>query len=246
MYENSRPSPHHPRTFKNPVVPPSITPLQHPAVPVLRTNSHRSIGTLPFPSVASSPSQTTTVHIHTHSSHPVHAGLQNQCKTPPITPLPTQHTSSPSQCTSPQNYSPLLNRNCSIPRTSSPAIHPKKSLLQAAVVDLTIVIRSNHQDSKQLICNLGEEFFSGLSTLSSSVEILKEAVASLPPKIEKKATNIDVAFGHIHDWIKAQINGNQLDHSSGDTIFPSTRAGYPYSSVVLMAIEKFMDMSNKE
>lgn len=156
-------------------------------------------------------------------------GIKPQSTPPPIVLLPPQHTSSPSQCTSPHNYYTLPSPNSSVPHTPDPAIHLEISLLHAAVVDLTNLIRSTDEDSKQMLCNLREEFSSSIYTLSTSVEVLTEAVTGPPAKKEKAyATDIEVALVHT-DWIKSHITRNLLDYPN----LPARLSSYSHRLVLL-------------
>lgn len=70
----------------------------------------------------------------------------------------------------------------------------------------------------------------------------------LLPDLHKKnnATDIDVALGHTHDWIKAEIARNQLGYKKVKNIFPSTNRGSSYTSALLLSLDKSMKMTTQE
>lgn len=94
------------------------------------------------------------------------------------------------------------------------------------MVELTNLIRSTHEHSKQVVSILRDEFYTALSTQTNSVEALMKAVTRLSHKKRKpKATEIDVALSHLHEWTKADVALNLLHCSKGIKIYPVNHLG---------------------
>lgn len=75
-------------------------------------------------------------------------------------------------------------------------------LLRSAILDFENIIKSNHEESKQVICNLGEEMCTELNTVSTVMQLLSEAVCLHKKKKRKTNSDLDVLLMTAADWIK--------------------------------------------
>lgn len=141
-------------------------------------------------------------------------------RTPPILPLSSPHSSSPTPGTTAHLYSPLPRR-IDTPTTER-SHYTDFSLLHTAVVDLTNIIRSAHENNSQMMCNIREDFSSAISWLFIVVKYWQRLLPVLHKKRKTNATEIEVTRGHTHDWVEAEISRNLLDYMKSENIFPST------------------------
>lgn len=111
-------------------------------------------------------------------------------------------------------------------QTSTPTQAPSpdamyiRSSMDEVRDDLKSIIRTNHEDSRQLVTVVHEEFSTALSTMTTAIEALQESVC--PPEVKRRRQSSDrqSALIHTHDWIKAEVALQMVDVDKGTDIFP--------------------------
>lgn len=83
-----------------------------------------------------------------------------------------------------------------------PALPSDASLLSSAILDLTNVIKSNHEENKQVIYKLRKEMSTLLITVSNGVQLLSAGVYLPENKKKKTNSDLDASMMNAHDWIK--------------------------------------------
>lgn len=74
-------------------------------------------------------------------------------------------------------------------------------LLTSAVLNLTNVIKTNQNDSNEIIIDVGEEFSTFLTTVSTAVQVLTDSVCPPEQKIRKTSTDLNSSLIHSHGFI---------------------------------------------
>lgn len=112
-----------------------------------------------------------------------------------------------------------------------------ESLPQSAVLNLTNIITSNHQENMQLLSQIRKEFCNIITPVNNSVGLLSEAINSSGTNQKITFTKLYMSVINAHDWIKAEVALQLLNVSKGSNILPHTSHGTLYSTVVMNALE---------
>lgn len=119
------------------------------------------------------------------------------------------------------------------------------ALLRRAIVDLTNVVKSDHNDNKQLFTLLCEEISTMVTKMATETELLSDAACTKDQKKWKKHGLRH--FPHDHaDFIKAKVALKLVDVSKGTNFFQRTPSAATYIMVLLAALEKVMRITSEE
>lgn len=82
------------------------------------------------------------------------------------------------------------------------------------------------------------------SRSKKSIDILIDAVYGREKKQRrKKASDTDIALGHAHDWIKAEVARQIVEVFARENLFPSIRPGSSCSTLILSPLDKVMKIT---
>lgn len=82
-----------------------------------------------------------------------------------------------------------------------------------------------------------------MATLSTAVDLLTNSVSQSDQKI-KTTTDLHISPMYVNVWIKSEVALHMVDFWKGPNNFPHTPSGSLYSSVITMAVEKFMGITS--
>lgn len=114
-----------------------------------------------------------------------------------------------------------------------------------SMIYLISVIKSNHDDSWQLIKRLRKAFQANITSIDTSLQNLSDTV-TVPEAKSHNNTNLQTSWVQTHDWMSADVTFEIVDITKGAQIFWFILTCLPYSSTIMTAMENIMDIKSPE